>query len=311
MTRTDCPEESLLTELAIEGLGPGPIAEHLRDCPACRKRFDERKALLTGLDLLSSAPAARPAAPDRPEGPDRPTSVGKYFILGPVQEREGMTVYRGVHSLIQNDEVFVYLADSPMPDDEGARGRFESACAPLTRFAHPAIAPAVDLGYLGGRPYLMLQYVPGHSFERVLQERTFSRAEAAAIGADLARALATAHGAGVFHGSLGPESLRFDEAGNVRIVDFGASRLIGTAGRDPTAVTDLAALGSLIGLLSPELAAIGARSASPDPAIRFRDADELARALDREARPGGLGAAASVLSRVMTRLGLRNSRPGE
>jgi hypothetical protein len=285
MATTRCPEEAILAEAAVEGRRTGPVIDHLRECPGCRKRFGELGALLTGLDLLASATVDAPTPHDRQRSPGRPTSIGKYFVVGVLQEHEGMTAYRGVHSLIQSDEVAIFLADTAWAIDEASKARFRSACAPLTRLEHPAIAGAVDLGTLDGRPYLIIEYVAGDSFERVAGGRTFSAAEAAAIGAVLARALATAHTSGVVHGSLRPESLRFDESGRVRISDFGVSRLAETSPEAATPEADLAALVSIVRGLARGL---------PDPAGRFRDAESLARAFDREARPAWPGLAASA-----------------
>ena len=181
MSRPECPDEALLADAAIEGISSPSIAEHLGVCPACRERFDGLGALLTGLDLLSSSRPAATATPADTEGQSQPTSVGKYLLVGQVEKREGMTVHRGVHSLIRNEEVFVYLADAPMPGDDASGARFQAACGPLTRFEHPAIARAIDLGFLDDRPYLAIQFVPGQPLDRFLEERTLLTTEAAAV----------------------------------------------------------------------------------------------------------------------------------
>ena len=290
MTKTPCPDETTLTEVALDGQGPGMFAEHLQACPSCRERFDEIHALMNGLDLLSSATIDPSAASRQLVLQGHPTSLGKYYVLGMIEGREGMMVYRGMHTVIQSDEVAIFLSREAWAIDAAARSGFQTACLPLMRFGHAAIAPAVDLGFFEERPYLMLGYRPGHSWDRVTTSRKFSRAEAATIGATLARALAEAHRSGMVHGSLGRNSVRFDESGQPSICDFGVSQVVPISIGNQEVSTDLEALAALIHELAP------------DVEINVKDANEMTHCFDRQAgrRP--------LIARFQS--WLRRDRPG-
>lgn len=84
-----------------------------------------------------------------------------------------------------------------------------------------------------GFPYLVYELVPGcRTFDEAWPELTV--AEKVETLRDAARALAHAHRAGVIHRDIKPENLLLDEAGRVRVADFG---LAGGAGLGMDKVT--------------------------------------------------------------------------
>ena len=277
-TTWTCPDEGELTEWALEGASAGPLSEHLAGCPNCRRRLDELRAALTGLGLLTEVAALSPPSPKGvPNPPEDPGVVSLYLVLGLLRREPGMSVYRGVHSVIRSHEVAIFLADRPQADDPTTLVALRSALSPLNRLDHPAILRSIDFGLFQGRPYLLIEHVEGRPLARILEDRTFTRTEAAAIGAELARALASAHRAGLVHGALSIASISLDERGHPRIVDFGGSWLMESAGARPEPTVDLAALATIVSHMAPELAEVCASTTSSD-------GDVLARALERAGR---------------------------
>ena len=127
--------------------------------------------------------------------------------------------------------------------------------------AHPNIARIFDQGEADGERFVVLEHLPGGS----LAERGLLTEESAR---DVAAALAYAHGQGVGHGSLSAETIRFDEEGRAKVVDFGATggpeddvrafgALLAEAGLEAAAAAALA--GDLAG------AAAALRPAAPTP----------------------------------------------
>ena len=205
------------------------------------------------------------------------------------------------------------------------RPRFEREARAAASLAHPNIVQLYDYGEDEGRPYMVLEYLPGGTLAERIPERTALRdEETRRIAGDVAAGLAHAHLNGVVHRDLKPGNVLFDAEGRAKVTDFGIARVLGSdtlteegtvlgtaayispeqvSGEAPTPATDVYAFGVLLyRLLSGrfpfesenaiELARMH-RDIDPPPLRTFRpeappDLAELAtRALtkDPEARP--------------------------
>jgi serine/threonine protein kinase len=93
------------------------------------------------------------------------------------------------------------------------------------RLSHASIAQLYDVGKDGsGTPFLVMEFVSGKNLEHLLAHSAIPFASAAVWTADLASALAHAHGAGIIHGDVKPSNIRVTEDHKVKLVDFGVAR---------------------------------------------------------------------------------------
>ncbi|MFE4053102.1 protein kinase [Streptomyces sp. YIM B13518] len=125
--------------------------------------------------------------------------------------------------------------------------RFQDEAVILARMQHPGLVTAYDAGRHKDRAYLVMQLVEGPTLKGRITEGPLSPEEAAALGADLAEALAHAHEAGIVHRDVKPSNIILDASGRPHLTDFGISRLLDATTRTAT--------GTLIGTaayLSPE-----------------------------------------------------------
>jgi eukaryotic-like serine/threonine-protein kinase len=110
------------------------------------------------------------------------------------------------------------------PDADTAR--FDREARAVASLAHPNITQLYDYGESDGRPYMVLEYVPGGTLEDRLAERTpLPDDETYAIAAGIAAGLAHAHARGVVHRDLKPSNVLFDEEGRPKLADFGIARM--------------------------------------------------------------------------------------
>ncbi len=101
--------------------------------------------------------------------------------------------------------------------------REAQAAAPLR---HPCVVRIYSAGVEAGTPYIAMEYVAGEPLDRFLRRKgTVNWQTALYVGAQLARALECAHGAGVIHRDVKPANILLDRQGRVRLTDFGIARV--------------------------------------------------------------------------------------
>jgi serine/threonine-protein kinase len=113
---------------------------------------------------------------------------------------------------------------------EDALQRFQREAAAIAQLRHRGIVAVHAAGEDRGVRYLAMEYLPGASLDELLRgaaERgeTIPPARAARWGLEIARALESAHAAGVVHRDVKPSNVRIGEDGSARLVDFGLARL--------------------------------------------------------------------------------------
>jgi hypothetical protein len=110
--------------------------------------------------------------------------------------------------------------------EEEARAEAETAA----RLQHPNIVQVYEVGTHQGRPYMALEFVPGGSLADKLDGTPRLPRQAAELLETLARAVHTAHAAGVVHRDLKPANVLVGERWTLKVADFGlAKRLDGPA----------------------------------------------------------------------------------
>src|SRR6266849_8529875 len=109
---------------------------------------------------------------------------------------------------------------------EADTGRFEREARAVAALAHPNITHLYDYGHSEGRPYIVLEYLPGGTLEDRLRDRKpLPDGETREIAAGIAAGLAHAHARGIVHRDLKPANVLFDEDGRPKLADFGLAQM--------------------------------------------------------------------------------------
>ncbi|WP_413099142.1 serine/threonine-protein kinase [Streptomyces sp. Inha503] len=147
----------------------------------------------------------------------------RYLLQEPIG-RGGMGVVWLAHDELLDRQVAVKCA---RPDDDRAVARLTNEARNAARLHHPHIVSVFDFVDEGEICWIVMEYVSGGSLADMVRGRVaLPPEEAAAIGCQIAAALAKSHAEGVVHGDVTPENVLITEDGVAKLTDFGISRAL-------------------------------------------------------------------------------------
>lgn len=173
-------------------------------------------------DVVTPADNARMSAEkSRDRGSEGlPSRIGRFVLSRRLGQGLHGTVYLGHDPQLARDVAIKVM------HDQGRAGAIPPQAQHLARLRHPNIISLYEAGIARGHPYLVCEYVAGHTLARHLAEQPrLPDAEARAIIRQVVDAVACAHGAGVLHLDLTPGNIMIDSTGAARVMDFDLSRL--------------------------------------------------------------------------------------
>ncbi len=127
--------------------------------------------------------------------------------------------------------------------EPAARAAFREEAEAARAVRDPSLVRVVHEGERDGRPFLLLQYVPGPTLRELLErDGPLSEPRLRPLGAQLARALALLHARGFVHGDVKPENVRLDGEGRAVLLDLGFARAARPGGERASQAGSLAYL---------------------------------------------------------------------
>jgi hypothetical protein len=119
------------------------------------------------------------------------------------------------------------------------------------KLRHPHAISVHDVVDYAGTPCLVLEFLPSRSLVEVIAERgQLPPEQVAAVGAQVASALAALHEAGIVHRDVTAHNVLIADDGTAKIADFGIARTLGEG-----TVTEARAIVGTPAFLAPEVAA--------------------------------------------------------
>ncbi|GAB1513363.1 protein kinase domain-containing protein [Actinophytocola sp. KF-1] len=175
--------------------------------------------------------------------------AGRYRVVSVVGRGAMGVVWLARDERLQRDVAVKELRlDGDAAGDAVARTMREGRIG--ARLRHPNAIAVHDVVMHGGMPCLVMEYLPAESLADVAATRGgLPPGAVAAIGAQVAAALAEAHANGVVHRDVKPDNVLLTADGTAKITDFGVSRAAGLA-----SVTATGILAGTPAYLAPEVA---------------------------------------------------------
>src|SRR4051794_5485409 len=149
---------------------------------------------------------------------------GRYELVRHIA-RGGMAEVYLAHDLLLDRPVALKVLFPELSVDQSFVERFRREAQAAANLSHPNIVSIYDWGEENGTYFIVMEHVDGRPLSQTLKtEGALLPDRAAAIGADVAGALAFAHRNGVIHRDVKPGNVLIDSNGHVKVTDFGIAR---------------------------------------------------------------------------------------
>jgi len=109
--------------------------------------------------------------------------------------------------------------------DPVRRQRFIQEARAASALDHPNIVTIHDIAETDGQHFIVMQYIAGKTLRELLRRGGLPLNETLLYAIQSADALAQAHARGIVHRDLKPENVMATEQGQVKILDFGLTKL--------------------------------------------------------------------------------------
>jgi hypothetical protein len=197
-------------------------------------------------------------------------------------------------------ELALKLLPRQSADDASALERFVREARTASALNHPNVVTIYEIGEAEAGRYIAMELVHGETLRALSGVAPRSVDELARLGAQMARALAVAHAAGIVHRDVKPENVMVRPDGYVKVLDFGIARLVAAReGRLTAAEAAPTVVGRAIGTLrymSPEQACGEAVTAATDVFSLGVVLHELATGTHPFAAPSEVATVSAILT---------------
>jgi len=168
----------------------------------------------------------------------------------------GMGVVYKAEDLNLRRAVALKFLPKELARDAQSLERFRHEARSASALNHPNIVTVHEIANSEAGSFLVMEWIQGETLRKRM-ERGLDLSSLAQYGIQVARALRTAHEAGIIHRDIKPENIMVRPDGYVKLVDFGLALVTTLAPGSETRSLRLTQGGTLLGTLayfSPEQA---------------------------------------------------------
>lgn len=173
-------------------------------------------------------------------------SISHYTIVRHIGAGGMGEVYLAEDTDLKRNVAFKFMPTIHCANEE-LKIRFKREAQTAASLNHPNIITIHEVGEHQGRPYFVMEYLPGQPLQEYVKNKNLSIDQIAGLCIQIAEGLNSAHQSGVIHRDIKPSNIIVDDHGHAKIVDFGLATAKGADKITRTGST----LGT-IGYMSPE-----------------------------------------------------------
>ena len=201
-------------------------------------------------------------------------SIEHYEIIRKLGAGGSGVVYLANDSLLQRPVVLKILRTGALSAEQ-LRTTILREARLASAIEHPNVCAIYEVGETGDEGYIVMQYVPGQSLDRLIARGPAVLQLVLSIGIQIADGLQAAHTLGIFHRDLKPQNVMLTDGGLVKILDFGLARRLHpqdtgfdpsrpAMARDASIAATYTARGGTIRYMAPEQFVTGQSSVQSD-----------------------------------------------
>jgi serine/threonine-protein kinase len=156
--------------------------------------------------------------------------IGSNFkIISKLGEGGMGAVYRGMDMMTEREVAIKALRPELASQPEVAE-RFRSEAVTLAKLNHPNIATLYNFFRQGDEYYMILEFVRGETLDSLLSKHGAMPVEQAVpLFCKVLEGIDHAHEEGIVHRDIKPANVMLTTKGNLKVLDFGIARILGTA----------------------------------------------------------------------------------
>ena len=130
-------------------------------------------------------------------------------------------MYRAHDTRLDRTVAIKVLPANKLADEERKR-RFLKEAKSASALNHPNIVTIYDLESANAAEFLVMEFVPGKTLDRVIPKTGMRLNEALRYAIQMADGLVAAHAAGIVHRDLKPENIMVTPTGGVKLLGLGS-----------------------------------------------------------------------------------------
>jgi hypothetical protein len=175
-------------------------------------------------EAATLAPREMEANPPLAEPTGDPDAVGNYRLLRALGSGGMGTVYEA-EEIATGRKVALKLINSGYADSEDAVERFRQEGRLASALSHPRCVFVYAADEENGRPYIVMELMPGQTLEDLVKKRgPLPIREAVEAILDVIAGLHEAHQLGIIHRDVKPSNCFLEADGRVKVGDFGLAK---------------------------------------------------------------------------------------
>ncbi len=148
---------------------------------------------------------------------------GRYKYVERIGKGAFGTVLLMEDTVVEERLILKFLNPNVASDEEMMK-RFVHELRYSRKITHKNVIRIYDFLYIRGNYAISMEYFPSHTLgSEIVNEKPMPLKRAVKFGIDIATGMAVAHQAGIVHRDLKPANLLIDDAGLLKIVDFGVA----------------------------------------------------------------------------------------